>query len=316
LKMNTVILTVLIITILILFNESIPIFIFNRDGCAYKHVRLRKLFSYENPSWSKFFNPSLLKTDQGYLCCVRNSTVTSKHFAAELYGQFCKNSNIVFMELSNNFKISRIINQPSTIPIEDPRIIQHNHHYYIFCTENTGKSFHPILLIYTKQYQLQQKIAFDYPNNKNWCPFVHDNKLYVHTDSYPRWKVALLTDNKLETVLDIESTFQVPPNLYLRCSTSWKEYDADTYICGLHTKSQDFSKKIRTALVLIDKKTFKPLKYTEFFCIENSHNRVQFLSGLESDSDKILLSYGIGNFRTDIYSISKHKLNQLLHLLF
>jgi hypothetical protein len=70
--------------------------------------------------------------------------------------------------------------------------------------------------------------------------------------------------------------------------------------------------KIRSILVLIDRTTLLPVKYTSFFCLDKeSHQRVQFLSGIETNENNILLTYGIGNYKTEFYKIPRYRLNYL-----
>jgi predicted GH43/DUF377 family glycosyl hydrolase len=230
------------------------------------------------------------------------------------------------MYITKDFKIKKIVRPIiDNIKLEDPRLIESNNKYYIVCTEYINSTYKPpVILLFDKNLNYINKIYFNLSNykpknlfNRNWCPFIHNGAIFVHTDSYPLWNVYKidLDNGEMYEVIseDVREFFNVKG--YLRCSTSWKKFEHNTYICGLHIKILSMSKIpcYRTILVEIDMNTLKPIKKTNEFCIDTEdHSRIQFLSGLEIKDNYVILSYGIGDYKLVIQKISKIRLRKLL----
>lgn len=310
---------IVILLFYIFFSNHFMRCIVQYEDCNTKHLYFKEIFSYEKTGLEKLFNPSIQKYGDKYICCIRNSTNTLKNLFGKMYSKYVCKTNIIFLEADKQFKKLRFITPKSEDCIEDPRLVLHNNLYYISCTEYKNCKITPVLFVYNKNYEYVKKMYYTgYPYkgiHKNWCPIIHENKRLMHTDTYPVWRVFSIDENaNLESIITFKSKsfFKIPKKTFLRCSTSWKIYDEYTYICGLHTKKKD-NKEIRTILVLIDRKTLLPLKYTCIFCIDNiTHNKIQFLSGLEVDENhNVILTYGIGDYKITFYKISKRRLDSL-----
>lgn len=304
---------------IVLTNEKILSTTFLPCG---SHVYGKKIFELEFDSCYNLFNPSIVKQGQKYICCVRCSTLTQKNLLLYMYRFINPDSFIVFVEIENGRKKIIYPYQPTTKTLEDPRMIEYQGNYFISASEYDGKYNFPALLEYNKNYDFVRRIDYiksDYFGDKavtvqkNWCPFVHEEQLYLHTDTYPQWKVYRVDifSGGLEKIcdVDIQNKFSavITKKIFLRCSTSWKDY-GQFYICGLHTKTKNKIPTYRSALVLIDKKSFVPVQITDFFCLGGNHDRTQFLSGLEVDDFNVILAYGLNDAKMCIKSIPKYSL--------
>jgi len=327
--MNYLIISLFFLLFYFLTSKSTLNCIFQK--CEYFHIQKKDKLKIETFKLKQMYNPSIIKTENGYLHCARHSTCTSKNILRHLYGTFFNISNLIFYRTDRNFKNLTFIKTKRyhNIILEDPRIVMFNDLYYISCTLLKNKrDIYPILLVYDKNLNFLKSIKYTgYIENKfpriikNWCPFVKDKKLFIHTDSFPIWRVYLMDLQKKEQnmILQVEihsqNFFEISKELYLRCSTSWKEYDENNYICALHSKTKGFYKSIRTIFVLIDKKSLIPVKKTPIICLDKNYtNRIQFVSGLEiHDKDNIIITYGIGDYKA---VSSKIKRKYIDHLFF
>lgn len=318
----------IIIILYLLLNKNILNWSIDIEKCNLHHLKYRELIKLETYNLNQYFNPSITRFGNKFIHCARQSTYTSKNILRHLYGKCFYDSSIFFYETDINFKKVHIINVPAVqnLYLEDPRILYFNNLYYISCTLlKNKKDIYPVLLVYNTSYNYIRKIEYKgYIDEKiprmykNWCPFVKDEKIFLHTDTYPKWRVYSLNDNgqmKLEVENDSVKFFNMKNDLYLRCSTSWKRYDNNSYICALHTKSKGFYKKIRTIFVLIDKRSLFPIKKTPIICLDNvNHTRIQFISGLEiDDNGDILISYGIGDYMSITSKIKRTSLDKLFN---
>ena len=316
---------IIIIIIYCLFSTSLPN---NKLNCNFKHISSKNMLTLEIDGFYKIFNPSIVKYNDGYIMCVRYSNRTIKNIFMCLHSNLNYESHIGFVLLSSNMQIKKFIfpNLENKY-LEDPRIFIYQDLILVSITEfNSEKNIYPALYIFDNNFSLIRRVEYNrdmYSNNfpiqKNWCLFSNNNNLLIHTDSYPIWNVYMLnhTDGNLQQHISFDSTifFKDCKEKLIRCSTSWKSFDKNTYICGLHTKSFFAGKipTIRTILVQIDKKTLIPIKKTPTFCIDVKYDtRIQFLSGLEIDSKYVYLTYGIGNYKIEIKRITKLHILSLL----
>lgn len=310
---KAVFVSVLIIAVYALFSKDIVTY--TMEQCT-RHVYGKKIFRLTFPFFYNIFNPSIAKIPSGHLCAIRCSTLTQKNIFYYLYGQFFYDSFILFLEIDHqgNCKIIRPVHKNLKGYLEDPRIIIHGDRYILSASEYVNaKNNFPVLMIYDKNYNFVKRT--DYISTatgiqKNWCLFEHNGEIYVHTDTYPTWKVFKLDvdTGNMDKITDKEYGFQ--PRYHLRCSTSWKIYDEKHYICGLHTKTKEKMPTIRSILVLIDRKTLLPSFRTDLLCLDpTGHNRTQFLSGLEVDDFHVILSYGLNDSEIVLRKISKHRIN-------
>lgn len=307
---------IIILLIWILFSTKLlhyPLY------CTDKHIYIKNVFDYEISGSYKFFNPSIIRKKDGYVLCARYSNYPCKTVFMYLYNLCTRfnDTNISFIHLTKNFQIQSI-SFPilGNIRLEDPRILKYNDEYYISCTEYIKHTDQPpVILKFNKYFEYIKKIYYNISTynkksnfNKNWNLFVHKDKTYVHTDSYPIWNIYSinLEDGCMLHTHTYDTSLFFKVKQHLRCSTGWRSFRKNTYLCGLHTKELWAGKipYIRSMLVEVDSRTFKPIKKTEIFCVDiNTHDRVQFLSGLEIDKNYVILTYGIGDYKIIIKKI-------------
>lgn len=310
-----------ILFVLIYALNSKNMLTYTTDICI-NHIYGKKFFQLALPFFNNVFNPSVVKIPSGYLCCIRCSTLTQKNLFYYLYGNFFYDSFVLFMEIDHCGKHKIIYPEYKNLKgyLEDPRIIEYNDKYILSASEYVSdRNNFPVLLVYDKNYNFIKRIDYNRSDyfgkdkmtgiQKNWCLFQHKEEVYVHTDVYPRWKIFKLDINTGNMIKIIDTKYSFSLKYYLRCSTSWKIYDASYYICGIHTKSKEKMPTIRSILILIDRKTFIPVFRTDLLCLEpKGHNRTQFLSGLETDDFYVILAYGLNDSEIILKRIAKHRL--------
>lgn len=339
---------VLIIIIYVLFSTR---FINNCIFCnKYKHISYKDVLTYEIPGNYKLFNPSICKYNDGYVMCVRYSNKIIKNIFLYLFSNIDCQSHICFIVLTKDMKIIKTIFPKMTSnSLEDPRICYYNNYFYVSITEFINKELiFPSLYIFDNSFNFVRKMVYNWNDyfesakiqpsliQKNWCPFVYQSKLLIHTDSYPKWNVFGIKetnynveedvhcilekkDMSLVNIVSYDTTnfFKDLNQKLIRCSTSWIDFSENTFLVGLHTKEfaiKNFLPTIRTILVEIDKQTFIPIRKTDVLCLDIINDaRIQFLSGLESDNKNIYLTYGIGDYKTVIKRISKKRVLSLLN---
>lgn len=322
-KQKTVLYLVFFLLIIYIFSSE-NILSFNLETHSKLKLKGKDIFTLKFPWLYNVFNPSIHLQDGRFSIVLRCSTLTQKNLYNHLYGEEKYTSFLMFSELNRNGQRKLVYPYENFLQgnWEDPRMVRFGDYYYVSATEFNGfGNIFPVLLKYSLNYDFIEKLEYnrkDYfgtngsvPSiQKNWCPFLYRNQLYLHTDSFPVWKVfkcqienssvrlKLITEKRIP-ILSLEEQKQ----LYLRCSTSWKKYDKKTYICGLHTKTKGRIPTIRSILVLIDKKTLLPIKRTDIFSFLGK--RIEFLSGLETDLDNVYLSYGVNDSEARIRKIEK-----------
>jgi predicted GH43/DUF377 family glycosyl hydrolase len=296
-------------------------------SCKNNHEYFISKFEYEFDSNYKIINPSICKFNNNFILAFRFTNATYKNIALYLHHKLNYNSYLGIFILDNKYKIEKTIfpYTSSKYPIEDPRIIIFNEKIYISVTEMiNSKYIYPYLLEYDLNLNFLRRI--DYKNyfsknkiQKNWCPFINNNRLLLHTDSYPEWiiyEIDLIDGSLKEIVRKNINIISLDKNSYLRCSTSWKIIN-NKYICGLHIKEYDkiigrFG-KIRTILLELDVETLLPIKKTDILCIDKyNHHLIQFLSGLEINNNDIILTYGLGDYKIKISTIPFNRLYKML----
>ena len=319
LGMKAFFVSVFFVVIYAFFSKNI--LMYTTESCV-EHIHGKKIFQLEFPFFYNIFNPSIVKIPSGYLCCIRCSTLTQKNILYYLYGHFFYDSFILFVEIDNcgNYKIIYPEHTKLKGHLEDPRIIKYEDKYILSTSEYiSGENNFPVLLTYDKNYNFTKRIDYNRSDyfgkdkmigiQKNWCLFEHEGDVYVHTDVYPKWKIFRLDIETGNMIKIVDTEYSFPIKYYLRCSTSWKIYNENYYICGIHTKTKEKMPTIRSILVLIDRKTLTPAFRTNLLCLEpNVHNRTQFLCGLETDEFYIILSYGLNDSEIALKKIAKYRL--------
>jgi len=298
-----------------------------------KHVKYTKLMNYESGLVWKSFNPSICKYKDGYMICYRCGTCSHKNIIATGIGKIYNTSHIKFMQVDNKFDIINISDpifdiyrssKNSIIPsMEDPRIIFHDNHFYVSTTLVKAENIFPVLYVFDREFKCTDILKYSKSEyfkvneigkvQKNWCPFIHQGCIYIHTDSYPSWQVWKLTKTLWKCVIKWDSNaFFDDDSWSTRCSTSWKEYTHKTYICAVHLKKFGrLSVTIRTVLVEIDKQTLIPLRRTKLLCLSESHDFIQFASGLEVDSGDVIIALGVNDYKFVITRIKKKDIRWL-----
>lgn len=316
--------------ILCIFSSE-NILSFNLETHSKFQIKGKDIFTLKFPGLHNVFNPSIHLEKGKFSIVLRCSTLTQKNLYNHLYGEEKYTSFLLFSEINLNGQQKLVYPYDKFLQgnWEDPRMVRYKDNYYVSATEFNGfGNIFPVLLKYSLNYDFIEKLEYsrkDYFGDstsksvqKNWCPFLYRNQLYLHTDSFPVWKVfkcsfeksseksivrlSLVAEKKIPILNPIEDL-----RLFLRCSTSWKKYNKNTYICGLHTKTKGRVPTIRSILVLIDKKTLLPVKRTEIFSFLGK--RIEFLSGLETDRKNVYLSYGVNDSEAKIRKIDKKALN-------
>jgi len=300
--------------------------------CKKKHYCMKNMLSWEINGLYRIFNPSITKCGKNYIMCCRYTNKTAKNILYYLLSNIKYTSTICFVILSEKMDILKVI-FPSfgenIVPLEDPRIQFFENKYHVSVTEFKGSNdIFPCLYIFDNNFNLIKRTEYNRENyfihttpsniQKNWCPFIHNSSFFLHTDTYPLWKVFDIGDDgSMKKIVEYNTNdfFHSTPEKIIRCSTSWKSFSENTYICGLHTK--EFFLKIpptiRSILVEIDKKTLLPIRKTDTFCIDCvDDHRIQFLSGLETDEYNVYLTFGVGDYKTEIFRFSKEHLNKNL----
>lgn len=315
-------------------------------SCEFKHICHKEILTWEIPGLYKMFNPSITKIgdkedNRGYILCTRYSNKTIKNLFMYMYSDYNYKSKVCIAYLSPNLqKIQKVIFPNITIEninckyeSEDPRITYHNNHYYISITEfRSKKEILPTLYKFDHSFNLIRRLEYNMTGyfkyikpstvQKNWCPFSHNGKLLLHTDTYPEWRIFQIDENtgdmSLYCSVNTEKLFStIQKKIFIRCSTSPKHFSVNSLICGLHTKQFcGVFPTIRTMLVEIDKHTLLPIRRTDMFCVDgnDNHVRIQFLSGLETDDHNIYLTYGIGDYKCSVKRIPKSHLYRHLFL--
>lgn len=324
-------LKILYIIILIIFFLLESTFLNRNPICFSKHILIRDIFNVEYNGKYKLYNPSISYYKNNFLIAARNSNATMKNLLMYITHKFNYNSSIKLLILDNKFKLKQTIIPVfiSKYPLEDPRIIIIKDKILISATEVvSSKKIYPVLFHLNFDMNVIKRVDYNkncYHNKsliqKNWCPFLHKESILLHTDADPWCVYKVNIDTGFIKKIVEKKCFDnfKKKRTYIRCSTSWKEFSKDTYICGLHIKTYDpiFNKlaMIRSALVEINKKSLIPLRMTEIFCVDKKHHHIQFLSGLEIIGDNIIICFGLGDYKSTIYSITKNRINKMLKII-
>lgn len=329
-KNNIVLFFILFIIIYMLFSTK---FINNKIICTNDHILYKDLLSIEIPGNYKLFNPSICKYNDGYVLCSRYSNKIIKNIFLYMCSNIDYQSHICFIILDKNMKILKTIFPFMTCKfLEDPRICYYNNNFFVSITEFIDKThIFPSLYMFDNNFNFIKRIDYNWDNyfyyikqprfmiQKNFCPFEISNKLAIHTDTFPTWNVFALSDNTFTNIISYNTKefFDDLNHDLIRCSTSWKDFSDNTFICGLHTKSfaiNKFLPTIRTILVEIDKETLKPIRKTKVLCFDYiNDSKIQFLSGLETDYTHVYLTFGIGDYKSVIKKLTKKNIEKLLY---
>lgn len=296
-------------------------------SCDTKHIPTVTVFSHEdNHPYLSYFNPSMIPFANGYLIAVRRSAWNNRHLWALLQRSFLPNrSYLEFFHVDAKFRLlSRTkpyLGDQSYI-VEDPRICRWNDKIYVVATLVTEDIF-PVLLEFNSSLQLLRRIKIDSSSfrhgsritEKNWCPFIVNDQLYLHTDTAPIWRIRRLDPEtgEISTVVewDSRSFFREIPG-FVRCSTSLIPYTDTTYLCGVHTHVKHGRKvEYRTILIEVDKTSLIPLRRTKPLCLRKDHTLIQFLSGLLVMSNQVVLGIGVGNYRFELHQVDRHYLESI-----
>lgn len=270
------------------------------------------------------FNPSLVKLNttsgDNYLCSLRRSNIgISDLFSTLLNAQQGFASHLYLMRFNNSFQCIKdsetkidVVVSGKDRRFEDPRIILYKDKIYLVAAyyySNIRVS--PVILQLNKESLKVERTIDLWASNlttteKNWCPFIHGDSFFLHTDSYPIWKVREvdLNTGTVRTIVEqnVFSLFSKEEYPSLRCSSSW-ELTKEGYLCALHTKTKGLLPTYRTVLVLVDKKTLLPIAKSKKLCLDTKHHRIQFTSGLIVKNDEVYVALGLADLSFSIVKI-------------
>lgn len=334
---------ILFLIIYVLLSKTV---IHDKFVCYDDHLYFRKVGIINAPGTHRLYNPSVIEFKDKYVVCARYTNRTFRNLFYFLIHCFNYQSNICICIYTKDWKFEKIILPiPFTkLILEDPRITYDKtmDKFLISITENMANMIYPCLYVLDtsfnfigryeyKNYIIPKRISnSSFLIQKNWCISYSDsyNKPIIHTDTYPTWRMysldfTLTNTVNMSTLIEYNSTnfFEdiYPKYDIIRCSTSWKPFTEHSYICAVHIKfynaylTYSIGCTIRTLLVEIDKYTLLPIKKTHCFCLDkHRHSCIQFVSGLETDSNYVYLTYGIGDYKTEICRISKRKVLKML----
>lgn len=301
---------------LMLFDESTPQI---NDEI---YIPNKILYQKKSSIFSTYssINPSIIKTENGYILAVRNifkfygeiSSIELYHFTFDM--KIIKKSKISDIKLHG---------------YEDPRLFTHKNRIYAIVVVKNKNIFPKIIDI--TDFKINKIIEFERTyhsgNNKNWNIFKLPNceQLYLHTDSFPIWKIFKINlDGILSTYINFDSKlFFDPDNFYqnsytcLRCSTIPVEYSVNSHILILHTKHnmnlKNLRPKMRSVIVEIDNITLLPIRYSNIINLSLNDEIIQFVSGLcKIDNNNYLLTYGLNDLGFKIIKITKNEIEKIL----
>lgn len=202
-----------------------------------------------------------------------------------------------------NSKGLQVIKGKEDWSVEDPRMILVDGDYLICLTAFDGqKKFHPV---YYYRKEMHEYIMEDgmpaQSGNKNWCPFLDEQgRVCIHTDASPVWKVYTL-DVPTGRMTPLVATKLETGETKLRCSTTWRSFSEKEYLVGLHVAKRG---QYYSVLALVNKKTLLPVVVGRSFC-NGTHERIQFLSGLDVDDEYVYLGYGIADKKAVIQRVRR-----------
>lgn len=322
------IILIILIFLLIFFNS----FFINEkiSFCQNSHLKsIQSVVEYEsNDFFKKIFNPSIVFNNNELIIVARKSSNTLKSIFHWSVNRILKTnfSSIVFFKYNFEKQKLSFIKEFTTKEnnLEDPRIIFYKNNYYVSITEfHSEKHIFPIIYKFDQKFNFIKKIKYCFSEKrnkieKNWCLFIHQNELYLHTDCFPNWKIYKININELINtadcllILNLQNIFSLNFKQFLRCSTSWKDFDSNFYIVGLHTKIFNLvTVDIKSKFVLVNKSNLIPQFISKEICFSEdfiSHARIQFLSGIETNDKYLFLSFGIGDFKFLVKKIKKKNL--------
>ena len=318
-------LTILLLLVLLLCTP----YLINGLHCeSNKHLDVDLWFRYNNKGRVyKVFNPSLTIYNGELIVCARRSTWAYTSLLEFLTFALVNTSRIYFIGIdidTAQVKWEKQFNIATNL--EDPRICTWTNSLWMSVLPyNVGQRHYcPILYEISPNFEASKQWDFDitlYAPNlphdqiraKNWCPVVHQNELYIHTDATPIWTVCKVhfttTMAQLLPIVKYDTThLNIFGTNILRCSTSWVLHN-DYYIVGLHDKFPALllvPPLMRSQFVKVCPKTLIPIATHEPFCIDKlEHNRIQFLSGLVTHGKYLYMGVGLGNYKIGIYRTDK-----------
>jgi hypothetical protein len=290
--------------------------------CQYTHQSFTKCFTLYKSGMMKVINPSIAKYGKGFLLSCRYTNATTINLLVRCTFSLYNRSQLLFLITDENFNITRRVHAATNNRVlQDPRVIELGEKYLVSITETKPGKTRPIMMMYSHNLTLLYERKYngyypDGPVEKNWCPFVYKSKVYIHTDTFPLWRVYnldVLTGN-----LSCPVTFNTSKlfNEYkiVRCSTSWIPFTSTTFLCGLHTRynCMPFS-TYRTILVEIDALTMLPIRISSELCIDSDHNYIQFLSGMARRGDTIYMSFGLADCESRVVKVPLWRIRNMFN---
>ena len=130
---------------------------------------------------------------------------------------------------------------------------------------------------------------------KNWTPVSNttDSELFIY--KWSPMEIGKIVDNKLEIV----NTYSINAPFFnrVRGSTIFSEYDDNTLVGLVHFSEDYCPRHYYHILVMLEKETFRPLKYTQIFHFEKLS--IEFCIGLRIDQFLGVYQFWISRFDRD-----------------
>jgi hypothetical protein len=241
---------------------------------------------------------------------------------------FFLNSN--FELLSNPIEILSDLRELSICPVKD--------HYFIFGTKIEKGTRKMCYAKFDSPFQATKFKEIDYNesslNEKNWSPFISENKIYLIQSIVPFIVLELDEESgKARKVSDISWNSSLPN---LHAGTRALLYNKKEYLCLCHSvkksKIGNERKELREysiwAFTFSTEIPFKILRFSKKPIVDSSiipdtelardtwwldvRSKVLFERGLIIQEDKIIISYGEQDFRAKILILDKKDLEDLL----
>jgi predicted GH43/DUF377 family glycosyl hydrolase len=283
-------------------------------------VKLSKLIDYEEIvdfnkgglRHSHFFNMSFCEYN-GKIVMLFRDEVNERRHSVPQHTQGILN-RLMYAELIDgrvqNIKEIEVDVVPdqhpfSIVGVEDPRVFVWKDDLYAICA-NPSKDMTRIEMVLVKieknkGYSTILKDPLDRPQNKNWMPFVQDDRLFLIIDSNPT-RVVEFVDGEIVLVKDSD----LKPSFDL-CGGTMLFDDEDYKYAILHGKYKGINWTYWHTFARWDKDW--NLKVTQPFNFE--YRGLEFSSGAMIIGDRLQLSYSARDHGFKIIEFDKDKVKEL-----
>lgn len=239
-----------------------------------------------------------------------NNTIVSRNIVSILDDNM---KPVSYDEMQNPIDIP--CKETWTIGLEDIRLYLGNGHDILFIATSISYSSKGGNRMVIGKYDIANKMCtecrvIEPPQDtwceKNWIPVSNSScdELFIY-----RWspmEIGKIVDNKLEIV----NTYSINAPFFgrVRGSTIFTEYDDNTLVGLVHFSEDYCPRHYYHILVMLEKETFRPLKYTQIFHFEKLS--IEFCIGLRIDPFLGVYQFWISRFDRDpaLVSVDMDKL--------